>query len=300
MKRQCSNKCFYWTERDCSKNRFEFETPYSRVNYRGFCDHFQAYVGRDGISYPIIDEWGKGAKYWDHAWNPVVGCRKVSEGCSNCYAAQMAERFPELRDENGGFEPHEPKNEKYPPRKGVLFVGNMTDLFGEWNDNPFLITRTAMISLFPNPVKLILTKRPEHIWDKNYLVFDERTWIGVTGENQDRLNARLDDLCLVEHQHKWLSLEPLLGEIDLSSAFEFARLETHKKMSDCFQWVVVGAESGPNRRPCKLEWVRLIVEQCRENHIPVFVKQLDIGGKLEKNITRFPTDLMIRQVPWGK
>lgn len=36
----------------------------------------------------MIDEWKKGAKYWDHAWNPVIGCRKVSEGCANCYAAR--------------------------------------------------------------------------------------------------------------------------------------------------------------------------------------------------------------------
>lgn len=45
----------------------------------------------------MIDEWGKGAKYWNKAWNPVIGCRKVSEGCANCYAAGMAERFPELQ-----------------------------------------------------------------------------------------------------------------------------------------------------------------------------------------------------------
>ena len=81
MKRQCNIKCFYWTERDCSKNRFE-TGPYSQVNYRGVCDHFQAYVPRDGIAYPIIDEWGKGAKYWDVAWNPMIGCRKASEGRS--------------------------------------------------------------------------------------------------------------------------------------------------------------------------------------------------------------------------
>ena len=79
----------------------------------------------------MIDEWGKGAKYWDKAWNPVIGCRKVSEGCANCYAAGMAERFPELRDADGGFTPHCPTTPKRPPRSGVVFVGNMTDIFGE-------------------------------------------------------------------------------------------------------------------------------------------------------------------------
>lgn len=79
----------------------------------------------------MIDEWGKGAKYWNKAWNPVIGCRKVSEGCANCYADGMAERFPELQDSSGGFEPHTPKRMKNPPRSGVVFVGNMTDIFGE-------------------------------------------------------------------------------------------------------------------------------------------------------------------------
>ena len=26
-------------------------------------------------------------------WNPVVGCRKVSAGCANCYAERMARRL---------------------------------------------------------------------------------------------------------------------------------------------------------------------------------------------------------------
>ena len=105
----------------------------------------------------MIDEWGKGAKYWDHAWNPVIGCRKVSEGCANCYAATMAERFPELRDEKGGFEPHRNIGLKKPPKKGVVFVGNMTDLFGEWNGYDEIMR--WLDSLYLCAKYLILTKR---------------------------------------------------------------------------------------------------------------------------------------------
>ena len=67
-----------------------------------------------------------------------------------------------------------------------------------------------------------------------------------------------------------------------------------------FEWVVVGCESGPNRRPCKIEWIESIVDQCRARDIPVFVKQLDINGKCERDITKFPKHLQIRQVPWAK
>ena len=65
-------------------------------------------------------------------------------------------------------------------------------------------------------------------------------------------------------------------------------------------WVVVGCESGPNRRPCKIEWVESIVEQCLAANVPVFVKQLDIGGKCVTDIGKFPGHLRIRQVPWAK
>ena len=88
----------------------------------------------------------------------------------------------------------------------------------------------------------------------------------------------------------WLSCEPLLGPIDLDLPIAAVKPK----------WVVVGCESGPNRRPCKIEWVESIVDQCRSAKIPVFVKQLDIGGKCEHDIDKFPAHLRIRQVPWAE
>lgn len=76
----------------------------------------------------MIDEWKKGAKYWDRAWNPMIGCRKVSEGCANCYAERICTRFGQRK--HSDFQP-QPGNCGKPPRKGVVFVGNMTDIFGE-------------------------------------------------------------------------------------------------------------------------------------------------------------------------
>ncbi|MDD4817330.1 MAG: DUF5131 family protein [Victivallaceae bacterium] len=66
----------------------------------------------------------------------------------------------------------------------------------------------------------------------------------------------------------------------------------------CSPGGVIGAESGSIRRPCKIEWVRSIVRQCRTAGVKVFVKQLDIDGRLEKDIAKFPEDLQIRQIPW--
>jgi protein gp37 len=89
-----------------------------------------------------------------------------------------------------------------------------------------------------------------------------------------------------------VSAEPLLGPLRLGLDGEL--------IPGMYQWLVVGCESGKNRRPCKLEWVESIVDQCRAANIPVFVKQLDIGGKCVTDINKFPEHLRIRQVPWTK
>jgi protein gp37 len=77
-----------------------------------------------------------------------------------------------------------------------------------------------------------------------------------------------------------------------------------------FDWVIVGGESGNENgkykyRPCELEWIESIVNQCQRNDIPVFVKQL--GTFLSKqlklsdrhggNINDWPANLQVRQFP---
>ena len=39
-------------------------------------------------------------------------------------------------------------------------------------------------------------------------------------------------------------------------------------------WVIVGGESGSSARPCHIDWLRSIANQCQAARIPVFVKQL--------------------------
>ena len=241
----------------------------------------------------MTDEWGKGAKYWNRAWNPVIGCRKVSEGCANCYAEGMTERFPELRDADGGFTPHRPTSPKSPPRFGVVFVGNMTDIFGEWNSNDEILQWMKILHPM-TAVNLILTKRAGRL-NKLYPNLPKRGnfFYGITAENQTRYEERISDFRMLSNKvSRWLSAEPLLGPIDM-------QLQYIAPEDLPFDWVVVGAESGPNRRPCKLEWVESIVRQCRKAGIKVFVKQLDIDGKLVKDIAKFPPELQIRQVPWN-
>lgn len=242
------------------------------------------------------------AKYWTAQWNPVIGCKPCSPACEHCYAASWAKRFGQ------SFEPHETKQR--PPRKGIVFCGNMTDLFGEWVDKEKSIGFVSATQERRGATFLYLTKRVSrmcdtlnHGWvcEKDYHKGEDilpellgNHYFGFTAENQEWYDKRRDALYhnWPSRANLWISAEPLLGPID------DMKLGNIVAGSRC-RWLVVGCESGPNRRPCKVEWVESIVEQCRTAGVPVFVKQLDIGGKCVTDISKFPEHLRIRQVPWA-
>lgn len=275
-------------------------------------------------------QWPR-AKYWDKPWNPVIGCKPVSSGCANCYArALVTGRWNLTGICSPDFTPtFKPKSKI--PKHGVIFCGNMTDLFGEWLDeHPFTGPNT-----FPDPVStfisetlddmrycfarenrptyLWLTKRVERMckalheglvdvgrqwWKLDRLMrvprgkgcMNNQFW-GFTAENQEWFERRQkDSLGMPSWANLWYSLEPLLGPISMRGGI----------VRSTIKWVVVGCESGPKRRPCKVEWVENIVWQCMEAGVPVFVKQLDLGGRCVTDIEKFPEHLRIRQVPWAK
>jgi protein gp37 len=84
---------------------------------------------------------------------------------------------------------------------------------------------------------------------------------------------------------KGLSIEPLIERIVLPPGVRNIDV------------VIVGCESGPNRRPCKLEWIRSIVEQCKDAGVCCFVKQVNIDGKVVTDPALFPEDVRLRQYP---
>ena len=238
------------------------------------------------------------AKYWTAQWNPVIGCKPCSPACEHCYAAAWAKRFGQ------SFEPHQSSQER-PPRKGVVFCGNMTDLFGEWLQ-PFMGMDSILLDATePRNSKatyLWLTKRADRMCDEIAGLSTVREtvtlcnhYFGFTAENQEWYDKRVKEFRggMPTWANGWLSAEPLLGHINLG-------LRYIAPEDAPFEWVVVGCESGPNRRPCKIEWVDSIVAQCLAASVPVFVKQLDIGGKCVTDINKFPKHLRIRQVPWAK
>jgi protein gp37 len=117
--------------------------------------------------------------------------------------------------------------------------------------------------------------------------FDDDTplknlWLGVSIENQEAADERIPILLQTPAAVRFLSVEPLLGPVNLGDSLIriCCREANHPNCngSGCngtkLDWIIIGGESGPRSRPCHLDWVRGVVEQCRNAGTPVFVKQL--------------------------
>ena len=241
---------------------------------------------------------GKDSKieWCDHTWNPWVGCTKVSAGCENCYMFRDQTKFgndpTEIRRTSSSvFEL--PNNIKEP---GKFFVCSWSDFFHE--DVPHHWRMNAMDIMHANKQHtfLLLTKRPENIVKTVPGVFfrqSRNVWVGVTAENQEMADKRIPILLNVPAAVRFVSCEPLLGLI----IFDQWEDGPYYSRTEKLDWVIVGAESGPNRRPCSIEWIRDIVRQCKEAGIPVFVKQMGINGKISADTDTWPEDLRIQEFP---
>ena len=243
------------------------------------------------------------AQWWTCTWSPMVGCHKISPACQNCWAEFWAKRFHQ------SFAPHKGSH-KNPPRHGQCFMGPVTDLFGDWRTTEDMdndIIHATIRGWDADATYLWLTKRVGNMCDALKLASQtiREHWFhnhhfGFTAENQEWYNKRFrESRQLPVWANWWISAEPLLGPIDLGLSDRHPVTGAFGVIPHLPSWVVVGCESGPHRRPCKIEWVEGIVEQCLNAGVPVFVKQLDIGGKCVTDINRFPAHLRIRQVPWA-
>lgn len=202
--------------------------------------------------------------------NVVTGCTKYSEGCQNCYAEKMTRRLAAMGQKKyaGGFNQvifhsdlvaHEfDKLGKIPK---MVFINSMSDTFHKnvKDDEIKTILSRCQYNSCCEPVPhtfQILTKRADRLPNFEY---PQNVWLGITVEHAD-YKHRIDDLRKTDAKVKFLSCEPLLGdlgELNLSG----------------IDWVICGGESGHNARPCHPDWVRNIQRQCTEQNVPFFFKQ---------------------------
>jgi protein gp37 len=168
------------------------------------------------------------------------------------------------------------------PRK--IFVCSMGDLFHEQVPDEFLVRVFDVMRRAYWHTFQVLTKRPKRMADWSKSRHFNNVWVGTTVEN-DRYLYRLDDLRRVNPGGlRFVSFEPLLdsiGKFDLTG----------------IGWVIVGSESGPRARYMDPNWAREIRDQCADNHIPFFMKQMHDEYRNKLDFCMFPEDLRIREFP---
>jgi protein gp37 len=96
----------------------------------------------------------------------------------------------------------------------------------------------------------------------------------TTAENQRCADERLPVLLQVKAQVWGVSVEPMLGPIDnLRQALGNYHVFPGGQEISQISWVIVGAESGPNRRPFCRHCAEDVYRQCQAAGVPFFGKQ---------------------------
>ena len=281
----------------------------------------------------------------DATWNPVSGCSKVSSGCLNCYAERMSHRCKWTTlpwtagnsDANVRLHPErldQPLRWRRPRR---VFVVSMGDLFHQQVPDEFIDDVFARMFEAQHHTYLVLTKRPQRMLDyvhsygpRCFIEDAPYIWLGVTVEDQRAAEERIPLLLATPAAVRWVSVEPMLSEIDLSGGLRvswqcgkckrYFAGPWHKACPQCgiedywsgshrfnppsgqvgsgLSLVVCGGESGPHARPMDLAWARSLRDQCRAAGVPFFFKQRSqADGSGYKDFDSFPIDLQIREYP---
>ncbi|MDR2513887.1 MAG: phage Gp37/Gp68 family protein [Christensenellaceae bacterium] len=258
-------------------------------------------------------------EWCSHTWNPVTGCL---HGCPYCYARVMTNRFKPhaaewpteettvineansegcfiamrptaLRDPDGnylrstpypkGFSPtihmftmNYPEKRLTPSR---IFVSSMGDLFGDWVPESWITTVLNACAVAPQHIYMFLTKNPKRYIElakSDALPRRKNFWYGTSTPTGDT------EYFWGDGYKTFISVEPILGPFTEHKALT-------RRPAD---WVIVGAMTGAGakKHQPKREWIQGIVDTCRHDGTPLFMKD---------SILPIWEDPLIRQYPAG-
>lgn len=226
-----------------------------------------------------------------HSWNPTVGCTHVSAGCAHCFAERFAKRLramgrPEYRDvvdEHGWTGVVNCVSERLGQRfpKGArVFVDSMSDLFHPTVPDAFIEDVFYAMQRQRETTYLVLTKRAERMCDvvhewmagDGLLRVPGNIWLGVTAENQAAADARVPWLLQIPTAVHFVSVEPMLGPVDLT-ALDYDCILAAFGWEGRVDWVICGGEAGPGFRPFDTAWAEALYHQCAQAGVAFFGKQ---------------------------
>jgi protein gp37 len=198
-------------------------------------------------------------------------------------------RKPDIRNWNDnwrkaqfpyGFDPtfhryrlDEPQKVKKP---STVFVGSMTDLFGEWVPDEWITAVFEACAKAPQHRYIFLTKNPKRYGP---LEHPDNFYFGATATTEKEFKQAM------LHDIDFVSIEPIA---ELFCIDEWI-VDIAGNVS--LKWVIVGAESGNRKGKIipEREWIEAIAADCQRKNIPLFMKDSlkDIWG-----------EPLIQQLPW--
>ncbi|WP_202842074.1 DUF5131 family protein [Luteimonas saliphila] len=218
-----------------------------------------------------------------------------------------------------------------------VFCASLADVFDNEVDPTWRRDLFELILRTPDLDWLLLTKRIGNVpamleelkqrarYHAEWALFDDwlsgrppaNVWLGATICNQAEASRDIPKLLAIPAAVRFLSIEPMLGPVDLSYAFA---IPTGAGKGSCpmhlsticpegllplgeqhLHWVIAGGESGTEARPMHPSWVRALRDQCAAAGVPFLFKQWgewaphsaraggDEGGGLRRGHVRYLT-----------
>lgn len=266
-------------------------------------------------------------------FNPWIGCSPVGKGCDNCYAVKLDARklfggsthfgakVPRMRTKPSNWDKVRQWNKAAPDTefagiKGFhpVFCASLGDVFDNEVDPTWRDDFWRLVKECPNLTFQVLTKRIGNAkkmlpadWGDGY----PNVWLGATIVNQEEANRDVPKLLAVPAVKRFLSMEPLLGAVDLTHLNEGLEVNEINCLTpdtwddEIAQWrgtedgweesfedhygvapngltgamhksidqVIVGGETGDAARPMHPQWVFNLRDQCKKAGIAFFFKQ---------------------------
>lgn len=211
-------------------------------------------------------------EYGQFNWNFYPGCLHKQQGiCKvpNCWAKAMARRHGD-GDFKPTLHPERLLAPLYRKKPAIILVNFMGDLFGDWVDPEMGVAVGAMTKALKDWMFGVINQCHQHRFvfltknPKGYLKWGswpDNCWLGASVTDSSSMSLAMMTFFNLPG-HKWLSFEPLYGQIGL---------DDHIKMKDIVEWVVIGGQTNPIKTPSEL-WVQEIVNTCYRAQIPYWLK----------------------------
>lgn len=222
-----------------------------------------------------------------HSWAVISGCDNRLPCFDYCYARIIHKRFlmghPHYNDDfSFKYNPDILEAPMKLKRPSIIFIGSMGELWNPHVDNSIQVEVLDMVSKCQKHTFLTLTKCPAVLrelvdeWSfKFYSPHHSRwdhglhgplplnLWVGTTVSEPEDL-GRLKELQLIKHTYKFISFEPLLGDVAADMDFSLSGIG----------WVIIGGLSRGGRKinPDSGHFMRLYLA-ARDAKIPVLIKE---------------------------